>query len=185
MLIEDEDACINEDDYQLTSGTIFEGLTHEILTNKDRSSTFFTTTQIDDWLEEEVFNEDDAAIVIAHALIQPECNYQDLDISSFIPDIDEEGYKAIAYALSINTSLKSIVFSDGECCYDRIKENPDTLNDITEGLFLQAIRYNVNSSIEELVLCPKKFGDSVLEALKEIKPGLQTRRNYGCLFNVN
>jgi len=170
---------IDYDNYEQTGkGTLFDAVTNEILFGEGEydTPTFFKAFEIVSWHEDNFVDADDVAVAIAHALIQPNCNYKHLDISAIHcehPGLGERGYKALAIALSLNTNLKSISFrKDCEECSEIARDLPNIILDKSNGLFLKAFQYNTNSSMETLIVCPRAFGESTREALEEMMPGL-------------
>ena len=135
---------------------------------------------------------DDAAIVIAHALIQPNCVHKHLNIVELHrgKTMGSVGYKALAFAMAVNTSLRSITTQDGDCnsraCvsedqhmtepgfdpsyhYDSRKTpNKDSSN----GLFEKAFLHNQSSNLQKLRLCSVAFGTCTrwrLDSLMEVE----------------
>jgi hypothetical protein len=167
-----------EDYTKVSPTTLFDEVTNEMLTNTGRyhqqydTPTFFQTTEIESWYENNNVDSDDAAAVIANALISPDCKYEHLDIAALHFNdngFGEKGLKAMAYAISINTSLKSIVFAHepGECCCDRYVDGYDVFNDASNGLLLKALKHNKSTSLERLVLCPVAFGEETEYLMKQ------------------
>ena len=124
---------------------------------------------------------DDAAIVIASALIDPECSHKYLNIDAlhFNEEWSERAYKALAYALSINTSLLTFTMSGWEryydnCCYydeydyDAMSPSADESN----GLFVKALKHNRSHNIFRMNYCCNAFGE---ETEREIKALLKSR----------
>ncbi len=77
------------------------------------------------WQKMNKLSTDDAMVVIANALIDPNCSHKHLSIAAlhFNETYSDRAYKALAYALSlsINTSLQTVTMADSErwgenCC---------------------------------------------------------------------
>lgn len=120
---------------------------------------------------------DDAVIVIANALIDPNCSKKHLNIAGlhFNEIYSEKAYKAMAYALSINTSLLTLTMADSErwgeyCCgYD---EYMSPFEDYEYGLFVKALKHNDAHKIFRIGYCCNAFGKF---AEREIKGLLKPR----------
>lgn len=167
-------------DYQkVRAGTLLDSVAQEIL-NETGPRWFFTTTESEGWQTHNGVEADDVAVVIAHALTQPESEYQQLDVSALhfnSPGFGKRGYKAIACALSINTSLQSIKFAESgyECVCGTDTNYEDETIDKSNGLFAKALQQNKDSSLQNLQLCQCSFGEQMMEELVEAKPDL----NFG------
>jgi len=135
-----------------------------------RKDSFFSASSEWSWQKNLDLETDDAAVVISHALIHPNCAHKHLEISDlhFNDDYSKYAYKAFAYALAINTSLESITMQFDECC-DGPCIHPD--EDRSSGLFLKALRHNRSSSLYRMQLCDAAFGCDTYERLKAaLKP---------------
>lgn len=136
---------------------------------------------------------DDAAVVIAHALIDPNCSHKHLNIDGlhFNEKWSERAYKAFAYALSINTSLRTLSMSGWErwgegCCndgWDEVFFNRNMKNDVwsgfdpfqdqTNGMFIKALKHNRSHNIFRMNYCSCAFGvktESMIKALLKPRP---------------
>lgn len=137
---------------------------------------------------------DDAAVVIAYALIDPNCSHKHLNIDGlhFNEKWSERAYKAFAYALSINTSLRTLSMSGWErygegCCNDgwddvffnRNMEKDDVwsgldpFQDQTNGMFIKALKHNRSHNIFRMNFCSCAFGhktESMIKALLKSPP---------------
>jgi hypothetical protein len=115
------------------------------------------------WQKNLGVNTDDAVIVIANALIDPNCSHKHLNIAGlhFNETYSEKAYKALAYALSINTSLLTLTMADYErwgeyCCeYD---EYMSPYADKSNGLFVKALKHNHSHNIFRMSYCCNAFG---------------------------
>ena len=128
---------------------------------------FFTSTEDESWQKNLGLESDDAAIVISNALIDPNCSHKHLNIPAlhFNDDFTERGYKAFAYALSINTSLESFTMLIQECCYGG---DYDDYADRSNGLLAKALRHNRATSLQDMALCYVAFGCETCEEIKSI-----------------
>ena len=119
---------------------------------------------------------DDVAVVIAYALIHPDCRCEALNTGAIhqdctpLPAFGKRGYKALAYALGLNTTLMIFDMEHLHCesanpfrcyCMDCDKRDKDPSN----GLFAKAIKFNENSALESLHLPEELFGDSRRERM--------------------
>jgi len=158
-----------------------------VIADEAPSPPFFQrSTNNNTWFLDYEVDKDEVAVVIAYALMQPNCRYEYLDVSalhhcclhcSHGAGFGCVGYKALAIALSVNTSLKTIVFSD-DCATCKLlllddcamKEREEM--DVTNGLFAKALKYNVNSGLKKMVVCPRGFGANICKELVALKPDL-------------
>jgi len=116
---------------------------------------------------------DDAMTVIANALIDPNCSHKHLNIAGlhFNETYSERAYKALAYALSINTSLRTVTMADYErwgeycCAYD---EYMSPYEDESNGLFVKALKLNHSHNIYRMNYCCKAFGRGVEREIKAL-----------------
>jgi len=154
---------------------------------------FKRSTNNNTWFLDYQVDKDDVAVVIAYALMQPNCQYEHLDLSAMHHcclhcsrrgvGFGFLGYKALAIALSVNASLKTIVFSDDcETCntllVDRCSKRERDEMDVTQGLFAKALKFNVNSGLKKMVVCPRGFGANVCKELVGLKPDLEIQMVY-------
>ena len=113
---------------------------------------------------------DDIAVVIAYALIHPDCRCEALNTGAIHQDctplsaFGKRGYKALAYALGLNTTLETFDMGHLHCesanpflCYSMYNEKCD--KDPSNGLFAKALLFNENSALE-LSLGLELFGVS-------------------------
>ncbi|KAK1739839.1 hypothetical protein QTG54_009598 [Skeletonema marinoi] len=129
------------------------------------------------WQKSNRVGTDDAMIVISNALIDPNCSHKHLNIAGlhFNETYSEKAYKALAYALSINTSLRTVTMADYErwgeycCAYD---EYMSPYEDESNGLFVKALKLNHSHNIYRMNYCCKAFGRGVE---REIKALLKSR----------
>ena len=104
---------------------------------------------------------DDIAVVIAYALIHPDCRCEALNTGAIHQDctplsaFGKRGYKALAYALGLNTTLETFDMGHLHCeganpflCYSMYNEKCD--KDPSNGLFAKALLFNENSALEFL-----------------------------------
>ena len=84
-------------------------------TNCFHCDPFFTQTSDCSWQQVHRVDSDDAAIVIASALIQPNCAHKHLNIAAmhFNATIGEVGYKALAYAIAIKYITSEYYYASG------------------------------------------------------------------------
>ena len=116
---------------------------------------------------------DDALIVIANALIDPSCAHKHLNIAGlhFNETYSERAYKALAYALCINTSLQTLTMADYErwdeyCCnYD---DYMSPLADKSNGLFVKALSHNPGHKIVRMNSCCNAFGKGTEREIKAL-----------------
>ena len=115
----------------------------------------------------------------------------------FNATIGEVGYKALAYAIAINTSLRSITMLQGECYSGRCVSDeqydcPITryhcswertpFKDSSNGLFLKALQHNQSTSLEKMELCYVAFGEMTKSHLdnfmkeSDAKPAAKRKR---------
>ena len=154
---------------------------------------FKRSTNNNTWFLDYQVDKDDVAVVIAYALMQPNCQYEHLDLSAMHHcclhcsrrgvGFGLLGYKALAIALSVNTSLKTIVFSDDcETCnvllVNRCSKRERDEMDVTQGLFAKALKFNVNSGLKKMVVCPRGFGANMCKELVGLKPDLEIQMVY-------
>ena len=125
-------------------------------------------------------------IVIANALIDPNCSHKHLSIGGlhFNEDYSEKAYKALAFALSINSSLLTVTMNVGcgdfcgcnhnyQDCYkfcvcDRHCYDFCPLADASNGLILKALRLNPSHKIYRLDHCWYAFGEKVEKEIKAL-----------------
>ena len=128
---------------------------------------------------------DDIAIVVSRALIQDGCKTRYLRLNGIHyndPGFGTLGYKALAYALSINKTVTGIEFFDDcdgdeefcECAagYQGMKSFSYAA-DKSKGLFLKAFQHNKESALECLEMCSSAFGPHTWASWMEAKPGLE------------
>jgi len=105
-------------------------------------------------------------VVIANALIDPNCSHKHLSIAAlhFNETYSDRAYKALAYALSlsINTSLQTVTMADLErwgenCCNYKNYCDYDESN----GLFVKALWSNQSHHIYRIDHCCNAFGEEV------------------------
>lgn len=116
---------------------------------------------------------DDVAVAIANALIQPKSKCRSLGVSSLHSDFGSLAYRALGYALSVNTSFEEINFTGRHrhrsgCCSNENDEH----RDLSGGLFARALTHNRQSALKTLVLCPSAFGSETRQKLELVKPDL-------------
>ncbi len=129
------------------------------------------------WQKMNNVSTDDAMIVIANALIDPNCSHKHLSIATlhFNETYSEKAYKALAYALSINTSLQTVTMADSEqfpgkiCCnftdyYFECGDDEDESN----GLFVKALTSNQSHNIYRIDHCCNAFGKDVEREIKAL-----------------
>ena len=96
---------MKRDDYKKIKATFLASrLTKQIIATRGRRGvvSLFCSGEELSWQETNRVEADDTAIVIAHALIQPECRNEHLDLSGFrfnAKGFGERGYKALAYSM--------------------------------------------------------------------------------------
>ena len=183
-------AFVKREDYERVAGSNLFDATTKYVVNEEGTDpyppdakyadcfhcdSYFTQGSEWSWQGLHKVDSDDAAIVIANALIQPNCAHKHLNIAAmhFNDTVSEVGYKALAYAISINTSLKSITMIQDECysggCvsedqYDcpitRYHYSPESTpwKDSSNGLFRKALQHNRSTNLENLRLCYVAFG---------------------------
>ena len=126
------------------------------------------------WQKLNKVSTDEAMIVIANALIDPNCSHKHLSIGGlhFNEKYSEKAYKALAYALSINTSLLTVTMSQselwGESCCDWNYYFFSPLTDASNGMFLKALRLNPPHKIYRLDHCCNAFGEKVEKEIKAL-----------------
>ena len=115
-------------------------------------------------------------------MIDPNCSHKHLNIDGlhFNEKWSERAYKAFAYALSINTSLRTLSMSNWErwgewCCDDGYDEwdGFDPLQDQTNGMFIKALKHNHSHNIFRMNYCSCAFGEkteSMIKALLKPQP---------------
>jgi hypothetical protein len=135
------------------AGTLFDAVTQEILNGtgwslaSNSKQTFFHTCYQLSWHRLNVVEADDLAVVVSHALAQPGCKYRHLDLAAIHfndEGFGERGYKAIAYALTLNTFLKAIEFAYEDGCRHY---EAGVYSDLSKVLFRKALEHN-----KELIL---------------------------------
>ena len=188
-------AHVKREDYERVAGSnLFEATTNYVMNEEGRDpyppdckhggncfycDPFFTSTSDFSWQRVHRVDSDDAAIVIAHALIQPNCVHKHLNIAAlhFNATIGELGYKALAYAMAVNTSLRSITMLQDECYSGRCVSDDQydcsitryhyswertPYKDSSNGLFEKALLHNQTSNLQKLRLCYVAFGERTL-----------------------
>jgi hypothetical protein len=118
---------------------------------------------------------DDIAFVVAHVLAQEDCNVNHLDLAGVCYNNDgfgHIGFKAIAMALGVNTSLETLLF-----VHDDHLEYIDELAcsvhaDKSSGLFLKSLQCNTESSLQNMSLPPDALGEEAAEVLTRNIEGL-------------
>lgn len=138
------------------------------------------------WQKNNKVSTDEAMVVIANALIDPNCSHKHLGIAAlhFNETYSQKAYKALAYALSINTSLRTVTMADSErwgeiCCnvHDYYYEYYDDYDfcpcyDASNGLFVKALTSNQSHNIYRIDHCCNAFGEEVEREIKALlKPG--------------
>ena len=120
-------------------------------------------------------NTDDAMIVIANALIDPNCSHKHLSIAAlhFNETYSETAYKALAYALSINTSLQTVTMTAmdycGEiCCNFNDYYDDEDDYDTSNGLLVKALRSNQSHNIYRIDHCYSALGEEVEREIKAL-----------------
>jgi hypothetical protein len=180
-----EQDILESDQYKkVSAGTLFDAVTEEILNwtgwslTYNMRQTFFNTTESESWHRLKGVEADDLAVVLSHALAQPGCKYRHLDLAAIHfndKGFGERGYKAITYALALNTFLKAIEFANHEG-WDYYEYEAGGYADLSKGLFRKALEHNKNSSLETLVVCHSVFGYHTTVALQKKKPDLRFRQ---------
>ena len=137
---------------------------------------FFTSTENESWQKVHGVDSDDAAIVIANALIGLDCAHKHLNIPAlhFNDTVTEVGYKALAYALAVNTSLLTITMMQDECSgacasddeWDDWENVP--YKDSSNGLFEKALQHNPSTNLQNMELCYNAFGKRTLLRLTSL-----------------
>jgi len=189
-------AHVKREDYERVAGcNLFNATTNYVINEEgqnpyppesNRPDCFycdpFFTSRGWGWQKLHRVDSDDAAIVIAHALIQPNCVHKHLNIAELhcSKAIGSVGYKALAFAISINTSLRSITTQEGDCnSRDCVSEDQHMTEpgfdpsyhydsrktpnkDSSNGLFEKAFLHNQSSNLQKLRLCSVAFGERTL-----------------------
>ena len=133
------------------------------------------------WQKMNKVSTDEAMIVIANALIDPNCSHKHLSIGAlhFNEIYSEKAYEALAYALSINTTLRTVTmdgWGDGcdQNCYDYCHCGDEDcyefcpLADASNGLILKALRLNPSHKIYRFDHCYFAFGEKVEKEIKAL-----------------
>lgn len=207
-----ERSVLQCDDYERVKGeTLFDVVTKEMIEatterlyekhrgknprhnlDNGQCTPFFKSSNSDSWqkMNKDV-DPDDIAIVVANALVQEGCRTRYLQLDGIHyndPGFGRKGHKALALVLSINTIVERIDFyhDRGEGCCCRFLSS--YAGNITNGLFLKALKYNKNSALKELPrLCSQAFGPHTWEAWKKVKPNLECGPElfHECYYDVH
>lgn len=112
-------------------------------------------------------------------LLLIDCAHKHLNIAElhFNDAVTKKGYKALAYAIAVNTSLLSIIMIQDECysgcCvpkgqWDYYDWDEHQGKDSSNGLFEKALRHNQSSQLQQLRLCYNAFGQKTISRLESL-----------------
>jgi hypothetical protein len=81
--------------------------------------------------------------------------------------LGERGYKALAFAISLNTTLEILNFNhifehEGEYNPSQLLQSDD---DPSNGFIAKALKFNRDSELESLILCKEDFWGKALVAI--------------------